>query len=62
MMRMAIGFVGSLILSRFDIRYAMIIVGIIFTIIVYILYRYMQTRVGLKPEEYKKKDIEYVEK
>ena len=60
-MRMIIGFIGSLVLSDFNIKYTMLIIGTIFTGIVYILYKYMKTRLGLKPNEYKKEDIEYIE-
>lgn len=57
--RMIIGFIGSLILSHFDIRYTMLIIGVLFTVVAFALYQYMQTRLGLKPEEYDKKDIEF---
>lgn len=41
--------------------YSLIIIGTISLILFLIVLRYMKTRVGLKPEEYKKKDIEFVE-
>ena len=58
LIRMLVGFVGTLILSNFNIRYSMIIVGLIFTVIIYFVYRYAKSRLGLKPEEYKKSDLE----
>ena len=39
----------------------MIIFGSIFTIIMIITLKFMKTRVGLKPEEYRLKDINYKE-
>ena len=59
LLRMLVGVVGSLILSNFDIKYTMLIAGTIFTIMVFALYQYMQTRLGLKPEEYDEKDIKF---
>ena len=50
-------FIGSLVLDNFDIKYTMIIVGTIFTTVVYLLYIYMKPRVGLKPDKYKLEDI-----
>lgn len=40
----------------------MLITGVIFTIIAYAIYQYMQTRLGLKPEEYDEKDIKFIYK
>ena len=59
--RMILTFVGSLILIVADIKYAIMILGIAFTIIAIIVSRYMKTRVGLKPEEYKREDIRFEE-
>ena len=39
----------------------MIIIGGIFTIIYVLLYKYMKTRVGLKPEEYSEEERKYDE-
>ena len=60
--RMIMTFIGSLILIKLDIKYAIMIMGIAFTIIAIIVSRYMKTRVGLKPEQYKRKDIKFEEK
>lgn len=57
LLRMIVAFVGTLILDNFNIQHTMIIVGIIFTVIVYLLFKYMKPRVGLKPDKYKIEDI-----
>lgn len=57
LLRMIVAFVGTLVLDNFNIKHTMIIVGMIFTAIVYLLYVYMKTRVGLKPDKYKPQDI-----
>lgn len=57
LLRMLVAFVGTLVLDNFNIKHTMIIVGMIFTAVVYILFRYMKPRVGLKPNQYKEEDI-----
>lgn len=52
---------ASWLLSFTSTSYAFIIIGCIFTIVFIFLLDYMKTRVGLKPEEYKKSDIEFAE-
>ena len=56
-----IGSIGAIIASNFDIKYSMLIFGLIFTIFMILTLIYMKTRIGLKPEEYRKKDIDYNE-
>lgn len=56
---MLVGFIGTIVLNNFNIKYAMIITGILFTMVMYFLYRYSKNKLGLKPEEYKKSDIVY---
>ena len=56
--RMTVGILGSMLMSITKSANAMFIVGIISLIIVTIVLKYMSTRVGLKPDEYDKKDIE----
>lgn len=56
--RMTIGILGSLLMTFTGSANAMLIVGIISLVVIVILLKYMSTRVGLKPEEYKKEDIE----
>lgn len=57
--RMIITFVGTMVLNISNIRYSIVTVGLIFAIIGMFISKYMKTRVGLKPEEYKKEDIEF---
>lgn len=57
--RMIIGFLGSYILTITNTANSLILTGIIFTIVTIALISYMKTRTGLKPEEYKKEDIEF---
>ena len=57
--RMIIGFLGSYLLNVTNTANATIISGIIFVIVTLALISYLKTRTGLKPEEYKKEDIEF---
>lgn len=59
--RMITGAIGSYLLTFMTIEYAMIVVGILFTIAILLFSQYMKTRIGLKPEEYTKKDIAYMQ-
>lgn len=52
--------IASLIMDNFSTSQSFIIIGISFFIAFILVLQYMKTRVGLKPEEYKKNDIEYV--
>lgn len=56
-MRMSICAFGSYLLTFMKIEYAIVTVGVLCTIITVLFYRYMKTRIGLKPEEYTKKDV-----
>ena len=51
----------SLLLNYYSNAFATLIIGLISTIAMIILVKYMATRVGLKPEEYSKKDILFLE-
>lgn len=51
---------ASLIMDNFTTSQSFVIIGFGFLIAFMIVLQYMKTRVGLKPEEYKKSDIEYV--
>lgn len=51
--------IGGLLLNLVNIRVAFLIVGLVSLIIMLIVLKYMKTRFGLKPEEYKKEDIEF---
>lgn len=57
LLRMIVAFIGTLVLDNFNIKHTMIIVGMIFTAVVYLLFKYMKTRVGLSPDQYKSEDI-----
>ena len=59
--RMLFGFLASFILGITTSANALIIVGIIFTIIFIEIGQYMKTRLGLKPEEYSKEERKYDE-
>ena len=54
-----ISILGSLILKYIEIKFAMILVGFIFLAAIILALDYMKTRIGLKPEKYKKEDIEF---
>lgn len=59
--RMTASAIGSYLLTFMTIEYAMVVIGILFTIVILILSQYMKTRIGLKPEEYTKKDVAYMQ-
>ncbi len=56
-LRMSICAFGSYLLTLMPIQYAMIVAGILFTIVALVFSKYMKTRVGLKPKDYTKKDV-----
>jgi len=55
--RMIVGILGSILMAHTGSANAMLIVGIISLVVIVTLLKYMKTRVGLKPEEYKTEDI-----
>lgn len=57
--RMILTFAGSLILMVVDVKYTIMIFGAVFSIIAIVVSKYMKTRVGLKPQQYKKEDIHF---
>ena len=57
--RVMAGLCASFLLGKFTTAYCMIIVGIIFTVIYILVEKYMNKRVGLKPEEYSKEETKY---
>ena len=59
--RMLFGFLASFILGITTSANALIIVGTAFTIIYILIYIYMKTRLGLKPEQYSKEERKYDE-
>lgn len=56
--RMIIGMIGSLLITIVPSANAMLYAGIAFLVVGFMLILYMKPRVGLKPEEYPKKEIE----
>lgn len=61
MSRMIIGVIASSILNRTSIFNAVLILGGICTVFVIVMAIYSKSRLGLKPEEYEAKDIDYLE-
>ena len=59
--RVIITSIGSFILTIVDVKYGFIIMGIIFILATILISTYMKTRVGLRPEEYDKEDLKYVD-
>lgn len=57
--RIFVGVVASFLISRIDVAYCSIIIGCIFTIIYFLVGKYMKTRVGLKPEQYNEEERRY---
>lgn len=51
---------ASFLLKYASTSYVFVIIGAVSTIAFIFVLSYMKSRVGLKPEEYDKKDIEYV--
>ena len=57
-----ISLMGAAILECFSIKYAVILIGLLFLAIMIVILDYMRTRIGLKPKEYTKKDLEFIER
>ncbi|MBQ3145838.1 MAG: hypothetical protein IJB90_04675 [Clostridia bacterium] len=51
---------GGLLLDIICVENSYLIVGLLFLAIIVVVLDYMRTSIGLKPEEYKKEDIEFV--
>lgn len=60
-LRALVSFMASLLLNVVTVSNSFIFVGCIFTILFVIFLDHMSKKVGLKPDEYKKKDIEFLE-
>ena len=56
-----IGIFASFLLDRMSTAYCMIILGVVSTILLFLVVLYMKKRVGLKPEEYSKEERKYDE-
>lgn len=50
---------GGLLLNILNVKHAFLVVGLLAFVNIIIVLNYMKTRFGLKPEEYKKEDIEF---
>ena len=59
--RAIITFLASFLLGIVTTSYVYVILGCIFTVIFVILLNYMSSRVGLRPEQYSKKEIIFEE-
>lgn len=59
---MIIGIIATIILEMTELSDALLILGAIMTFVVLMLALYSKSRLGLKPEEYSKKDVEYKQK
>ena len=53
------GIVASFLLDRMETAYCMIIIGILFFLLMVVTVKFMKGRVGLKPEEYAKEEVQY---
>ena len=56
-----IGIIGSFLLERINISYCMLIIGVSTIILTILMSQYMKTRVGLKPQEYSKEELQFDE-
>lgn len=56
-----ISFIGAIVLEYLSVRYATILLGLLFLAIMVIILDYMRTRIGLKPTQYKKDDLEFID-
>ena len=54
--------IGAAILESLHIKYAIILVGLMFLAVMIVILDYMRTRIGLKPKQYTKKDLQFIEK
>jgi len=55
----AMFFFSSFLFGLVGVPYALLIIGCVLAVLYVLLLDYMKTRLGLKPEEYDKKDIEF---
>ncbi len=58
--RISISFIAGLLLEYYNTSQAYIIIGVVGLFVILLVLAYMKSRVGLAPEEYDKKDIEYI--
>ena len=53
------GILAAFLLDRMETAYCVVIIGILFSILILLVSKFMKTRVGLKPEEYSKEETKY---
>ena len=58
--RMLISFLAGLLLEYYSTSKAYFMIGAVGLVLILLILKYMQKRVGLNPEEYNKQDIEYM--
>ena len=56
-----LSFIGAIILEYVNIRYATLLIGLGFLAMMVVILDYMRTRIGLKPSQYKKEDLQFIE-
>lgn len=56
-----ISMIGAVMLDYIYIKYAMLLIGLLFLGIMIVILDYMRSRFGLKPKQYTKDDLEFVE-
>lgn len=54
-----ISFIAAMVLNHINVKYAIILMGLLFLAIIFVILDYMKTRIGLKPSQYKKEDLEF---
>ena len=54
--------IGAAILEYFSIKYAVLLIGLLFLAIMIVILDYMRKRIGLKPKQYTKKDLQFTSK
>lgn len=55
-----ISILGALLLEYLNVRYSIILVGLLALALMTVILDYMRTRFGLRPKEYKKEDIKFI--
>jgi len=54
--------IGAIILNYLGAKYSILLIGVVSLLIIITILKYMKTKIGLKPSQYKKEDIEFGEK
>jgi len=56
-----ISLIGAVVIDYINIKYATTLIGLLFLAIMIVILDYMRTRFGLKPKQYTKDDLEFIE-